>query len=171
MAKLREKMEQALKTMPNFRDMKDHVEMTITVDGLRIELLETEAGMFFESGRPQPSRIGRGAIDTPGRGTRQAAQPSANRGPHRCQALCGEGRQLWELGTLDRPRQRGSPPDGGARNPRRTGGSGTGFRRPAIASSGRPGTPIQSQNLGDCAISDAAPRAGRRRRAGQGAIA
>jgi chemotaxis protein MotB len=58
MAKLREKMEQALKTMPNFRDMKEHVEMTITVDGLRIELLETEAGMFFESGRPQPSASG-----------------------------------------------------------------------------------------------------------------
>ncbi len=58
MAKLREKMEQALKTMPNFRDMKDHVEMTITVDGLRIELLETEAGMFFESGRPLPTESG-----------------------------------------------------------------------------------------------------------------
>jgi chemotaxis protein MotB len=58
MAKLREKMEQALKTMPNFRDMKDHVEMTITVDGLRIELLETEAGMFFQSGRPSPTESG-----------------------------------------------------------------------------------------------------------------
>src|SRR5664280_1526014 len=58
MAKLKEKMEQALKTMPNFRDMKDHVEMTVTVDGLRIELLETEAGMFFESGRPLPTATG-----------------------------------------------------------------------------------------------------------------
>jgi chemotaxis protein MotB len=58
MAKLREKMEQALKTMPNFRAMKDHVEMTVTPDGLRIELLETEAGMFFESGRPMPSASG-----------------------------------------------------------------------------------------------------------------
>jgi chemotaxis protein MotB len=58
MAKLREKMEQALKTMPNFQNMKEHVEMTITVDGLRIELLETEAGMFFESGRPLPSQTG-----------------------------------------------------------------------------------------------------------------
>ena len=58
MSKLREKMEQALKTMPNFREMKDHVEMTITVDGLRIELLETETGMFFESGRPLPSASG-----------------------------------------------------------------------------------------------------------------
>jgi chemotaxis protein MotB len=58
MAKLRERVEQALKTMPNFRDMKDHVEMTITSDGLRIELLETQAGMFFESGRPLPSASG-----------------------------------------------------------------------------------------------------------------
>jgi chemotaxis protein MotB len=58
MSKLKEKMEQALKTMPNFRDMKDHVEMTITSDGLRIELLETEAGMFFESGRPMPTASG-----------------------------------------------------------------------------------------------------------------
>ena len=37
--------------MPNFRDLKDHVEITVTSDGLRIELLETEAGMFFESGK------------------------------------------------------------------------------------------------------------------------
>ena len=44
--------------MPNFQNMKEHVEMTITVDGLRIELLETEAGMFFESGRPLPSPSG-----------------------------------------------------------------------------------------------------------------
>src|SRR5947209_2415849 len=58
MKKLREKLEQALKTVPNFREMKDHVEMSITSDGLRIELLETEAGMFFESGKPQPSETG-----------------------------------------------------------------------------------------------------------------
>src|SRR5450759_1066127 len=58
MAKLREKVEQALKTVPNFRNMKDHVEITITSDGLRIERLETEAGMFFESGRPMPSESG-----------------------------------------------------------------------------------------------------------------
>ena len=58
MAKLKEKMEQALREMPNFRAMKDHVEMTITSDGLRIELLETEAGMFFESGRPMPTASG-----------------------------------------------------------------------------------------------------------------
>ncbi len=58
MAKLREKIEQALKTVPNFRNLKENVEITITTDGLRIELLETQAGMFFESGRPLPSQNG-----------------------------------------------------------------------------------------------------------------
>jgi len=62
MAQLKQKMEEALKTIPNFRDMKEHVEMTITVDGLRIELLETQAGMFFESGRPLPTPTGAGLL-------------------------------------------------------------------------------------------------------------
>jgi chemotaxis protein MotB len=58
MDKLAEKIQQALTTVPNFRNLKDHVEITITSDGLRIELLETEAGMFFESGKPIPSESG-----------------------------------------------------------------------------------------------------------------
>src|ERR1051326_5369925 len=55
MSNLRQKIQQALKTLPNFSSLKDHVEITITSDGLRIELLETEAGMFFESGRDRKS--------------------------------------------------------------------------------------------------------------------
>jgi chemotaxis protein MotB len=58
MKKLAEKIQQALLTVPNFRNLKDHVEITITSDGLRIELLETEAGIFFESGRPLPTSTG-----------------------------------------------------------------------------------------------------------------
>src|SRR5579863_3434870 len=50
MGRLREKIQEALKAVPNFHALKDHVEITITSDGLRVELLETEAGMFFESG-------------------------------------------------------------------------------------------------------------------------
>jgi chemotaxis protein MotB len=55
MHKLREKIQQALMKVPNFSDLKDHVEITITSDGLRIELLESEAGVFFEQGKPVPS--------------------------------------------------------------------------------------------------------------------
>jgi chemotaxis protein MotB len=58
MKKLAQKIQQALMTIPNFRVLKDHVEITITSDGLRIELLETDAGMFFESGRGIPTKGG-----------------------------------------------------------------------------------------------------------------
>jgi chemotaxis protein MotB len=58
MRKLAEKIQQALLKVPNFRNLKDHVEITITSDGLRIELLETEAGMFFESGKAVPTESG-----------------------------------------------------------------------------------------------------------------
>jgi chemotaxis protein MotB len=58
MNKLAEKIQQALTTVPNFRNLKDHVEITVTSDGLRIELLETEAGIFFASGKPGPTPTG-----------------------------------------------------------------------------------------------------------------
>jgi chemotaxis protein MotB len=64
MNKLREKLQQALKAMPNFHNLKDHVEITITADGLRIELLENEAGMFFESGKPVPTESGSQLLST-----------------------------------------------------------------------------------------------------------
>src|SRR4051794_5609401 len=63
MKKLAEKIQQALLQVPNFRELKDHVEITITSDGLRIELLETDAGIFFESGKPVPSESGRGLLE------------------------------------------------------------------------------------------------------------
>ncbi|HEX3744356.1 MAG TPA: flagellar motor protein MotB [Bryobacteraceae bacterium] len=58
MQKLREKIQEALAQTPNFSNLKDHVEITITADGLRIELLETDAGMFFESGSATPTQSG-----------------------------------------------------------------------------------------------------------------
>jgi chemotaxis protein MotB len=58
MREIREKIQQALLAVPKFRNIQDNVEITITNDGLRIELLETEAGMFFESGRAQPTQTG-----------------------------------------------------------------------------------------------------------------
>jgi chemotaxis protein MotB len=58
MSGLKEKIEQALMALPDFRNLKDHVEITITADGLRIELLETDAGMFFESGKSAPTSSG-----------------------------------------------------------------------------------------------------------------
>jgi chemotaxis protein MotB len=58
MAQVAEKIRQALLSSPSLRALQSHVEITVTAEGLRIELLETEAGMFFELGRPLPSANG-----------------------------------------------------------------------------------------------------------------
>jgi len=59
---LADKIQQAMKGMPEFETLKDQIAMTVTGEGLRIELLETEKGMFFESGSPAPTGFGRDLI-------------------------------------------------------------------------------------------------------------
>jgi chemotaxis protein MotB len=53
--KLKEKIEQAIREAPELKKIQDQIKVTVTGEGLRIELLETEAGVFFESGSPKPS--------------------------------------------------------------------------------------------------------------------
>jgi chemotaxis protein MotB len=50
MSKLKQEIEQAMREVPKFDAAKDNVEITVTNDGLRIELLEKEGGLFFDSG-------------------------------------------------------------------------------------------------------------------------
>ncbi len=59
MDSLKNQLEQALKRSPEFEKLKDYVQMSVTGEGLRVELLESEKGMFFESGRPVPTDTGR----------------------------------------------------------------------------------------------------------------
>ncbi|MBV9761538.1 MAG: OmpA family protein [Acidobacteriaceae bacterium] len=58
MSQIRQKLEEAMKKAPEFQSLKDHVVITVTGEGLRIELMETEQGMFFDSGSPHPSQFG-----------------------------------------------------------------------------------------------------------------
>src|SRR5580704_3865768 len=55
MSKLKEKIQMAMKDLPQFQAMKNQVRLTVTGEGLRIELLENAAGIFFESGRAEPT--------------------------------------------------------------------------------------------------------------------
>ena len=48
--KLQEKLEQAVRELPELKKLEKNVQMTITQEGLRIELLENEGGLWFESG-------------------------------------------------------------------------------------------------------------------------
>jgi chemotaxis protein MotB len=58
MEDLKEKIEAALKESPEFIKLSKNIKITITSEGLRIELLENESGMFFESGSPKPTEMG-----------------------------------------------------------------------------------------------------------------
>ncbi|MEX2299937.1 MAG: flagellar motor protein MotB [Bryobacterales bacterium] len=55
---LAEHIQESMQEMSQFDALKDQVQMTVTALGLRIELLETEQGMFFQSGSATPSAQG-----------------------------------------------------------------------------------------------------------------
>lgn len=50
MPKLKEQLQTAMKQMVDFEKLKSHIEMTVTAEGLRIELSESATGTFFDSG-------------------------------------------------------------------------------------------------------------------------
>jgi chemotaxis protein MotB len=58
MPKLKEELQKAIRKVTNFDKLSKQIEMTVTAEGLRIELLESEQGTFFESGDPKPNAAG-----------------------------------------------------------------------------------------------------------------
>lgn len=58
MPKLKDELEKAIRGVPDFEKIKDQIDMTLTPEGLRIELLETETGTFFDVGSPAPNSKG-----------------------------------------------------------------------------------------------------------------
>jgi chemotaxis protein MotB len=63
MSELKEKLEHALKKSPDFEKLKDFVTMSVTGEGLRVEMMENEKGIFFQSGSARPSEVGKELID------------------------------------------------------------------------------------------------------------
>jgi chemotaxis protein MotB len=59
MPKLKEELQKAISQMNDFDKFKSQIEMTVTSEGLRIELLESASGTFFESGSPKPNDDGK----------------------------------------------------------------------------------------------------------------
>jgi chemotaxis protein MotB len=64
MPKLKETLEEKIRQMQDFEKLKSHVEMTVTSEGLRIELTESAAGTFFNSGSPKLNGDGRDLLET-----------------------------------------------------------------------------------------------------------
>ncbi|MBI1353892.1 MAG: OmpA family protein [Acidobacteria bacterium] len=59
---LAEEIREAMKTMPEIGELGKHVEITSSQEGVRIELLEDEKGVFFDSAAAVPTARGREAL-------------------------------------------------------------------------------------------------------------
>jgi len=57
MSKLKAELLKAMEKMTNFDKLKKLIELTITPEGLQIELMEDPHGTFFATGSPQPTPI------------------------------------------------------------------------------------------------------------------
>jgi chemotaxis protein MotB len=58
MEQLKEELQKAIREVPKFDKLENHIDMTVTNEGLRIELTESETGTFFDSGSAKMSEDG-----------------------------------------------------------------------------------------------------------------
>ncbi len=67
MTELKERIHRAMaQEVKEFEAFKDQVQITITEEGLRVELLETEKGTFFDTGKVSPTVAGADILSTLG---------------------------------------------------------------------------------------------------------
>lgn len=53
MPKLKDQLQTTIRQMSDFEKLESHIEMTVTSEGLRIELSESASGTFFDTGKAQ----------------------------------------------------------------------------------------------------------------------
>lgn len=61
-ADLQHLIEQALRSVPDFDKLSQHVKLSVTGEGLRIDLMEDEKGVFFVTGSPEPTADGKNLL-------------------------------------------------------------------------------------------------------------
>jgi chemotaxis protein MotB len=59
MEQLKDELQKSVRKMSDFPQLSKQIEMTVTSEGLRVELLESEVGTFFTSGSAAPSDKGK----------------------------------------------------------------------------------------------------------------
>jgi chemotaxis protein MotB len=59
MSKLKDDLQSAIRKIESLNKLNNQIEMTVTSEGLRIELLESANGTFFDSGSPELNESGK----------------------------------------------------------------------------------------------------------------
>jgi len=100
MDKLKDKLEQAIKSAPALQKIKEHVVFTVTAEGLRVDMLEGEKSTFFESGSPLPTEFGKDLLETLGQEIGKLPNRLTMEGHTDSRPYVGqEGYSNWELST------------------------------------------------------------------------
>src|SRR4051794_6167059 len=94
---LKESLEKAIQKSRDFEKLKNHVEITVTGEGLRIELVESEKGLFFESGQPLPTSLGKDLLVKLAEELGKINGPVALEGHTDSQSYGAEVYTNWEL--------------------------------------------------------------------------
>ena len=100
---IQKQLEEALRQMPEFQKLSNNVRFSVTGEGLRIDLMETEQGLFFVTGSPTPTREGERMLSILAREIGRMPNPVVIEGhtdarPFR-NADASSGYSNWELAT------------------------------------------------------------------------
>ena len=138
MPKLKEQLQQAIKQMADFEKLKSHIEMTVTTEGLRIELSESASWNILRQRQRQTQRRWQRVARSPlaqelGKlPNKLSIEGHTDSKPYAPSATYGN----WELSV--RSRQRGPPRHASQRHPRGPGHAGPRLCRPATCASPTP---------------------------------
>ena len=136
MNKLKDELQKAVRKVTDFEKLKNQIEMTVTAEGLRIELMESEKGTFFASGVAEPSDDGRQILLMLAQELAKLPNTVSIEGHTDAKPFAGKW-QLQQLGTLRRSRQCRPPHDAAERPRPAAGNAGAGLRRSAAAQARR----------------------------------
>src|SRR5262249_15970944 len=96
-ADLQKAIELALRQMPDFQKINNNVKFSVTGEGLRIELLENEQGLFFVSGSSNPTTDGSGILQVLGAQLSRMSNELVIEGHTDARPFRGPGYSNWEL--------------------------------------------------------------------------
>ena len=98
--------------MKDFNKLKNQIVLTVTPEGLRIELLETQSGTFFDLGSPELNGNGQKLLALLAQELGKVPNKITIEGHTDAKPYTGR-KELQQLGAFHRSRQFGAPPDAG----------------------------------------------------------
>jgi PAS domain S-box-containing protein len=135
MRELKEQLQKSIREIPRFDKLQNHIDMTVTNEGLRIELTESALGTFFDSGSTKMSQDGSALVTLLADELGKLPNHIAIEGHNGFETIsaCGD---VHKLGAFCRSHQRRAAPDADEWNPGRPDHKGPRLCGPEVAQAG-----------------------------------